>query len=1180
MGEVWRGVHRAQGVPVAVKVITREAALTEEARAMFVREVRAMAGLWHPRVVMVLDHGVLPPGAGESSNGTLVAGSPYMVMELARGTLRDYLRKEPGWPRLHRALVSMLEALAHAHAMGVIHRDLKPANVLDFPDGLKLTDFGIAWSSRGDNPVAAALGTPRYMAPEQAQGDERSFGPWTDLYALGCVAWRLAAGAPVFSGPMAQVVAAHCRGELPAFVPRMRVPDGLESWLLRAMRRQPAERFRCAAEALASLEFLCGLPKASTVSGLGAAPVHQPTASGITLIPPVPSNAKEAPLQAPDRGASKVRMPLTWRRSVERTLPPSLLGAGLGRFGIRRVPFVAREHERDRCWAALAAVCAPDGGSGVLVLRGAAGTGKTRLAEWLCERAHEVGVAEVVGVSHGRHDGPMHGLGAAIERQLRCVGLSRQRLAPRLAGWFDDTGGGAPAELGALVELLRPLGDNPATLGLPTVSLRDLARRHEVVAGWLARLARDRPVLLSLDDAQWGEESLSFVQSWMAVQARPPVLFVLTVRSDELREAVGDQVRALPHALVVDVVPLSGSSRGAMVRGMLGLQGDLAERVESRTAGNPLFAVQLVRDWVDRGVLEVGTGGFRLKRGAKAWVPDAVHGLWAGRVERLLTGRPSSWRVGLELAALLGEHVAGGEWRAVCAQAGFQAPAGLWESLVVAGLSTSPTPQELRFAHGMLAESIVRMASEAGRGKAARSACADVLEKLGREEIDLGQLRLAEQTLGRALAIARSPELGGSAHAHLLGLHGDVLRQLGRTDQGLAELERAVSDCRERGDRVTMAPHLTSLGVVYHQVGRVAEAKAAYQEAIGLLDQRGDAKAMCIALGEFGRHLFECGSYDEALAQYVRGGELAQRMGDRKMQGRMLANVGTAHFASDRPELAERAYVAAVARHRATSDRRFEGSSLGNLGTVLKRMGRVAEAREAYEAALEIHQETGHLEWEIAVRVNLAGFHTILGFLEEAEEQYRAGLDAAERLGSPRMQGAILCNHGNFLHHEGRGEEALHVLRAGLARSRQAGDPRFAALTLGNLGALHLSRGEHRDARTSLVQALALADELGSRRLRGWFLLTMAEVNAAEGVFHEVDDMWTEAAQLLVSAKDAQGMAEAHCVRARLCLGRGEREVARTSTAMANKALVEMGLGPHSALSRSVAELQEALREG
>ena len=118
MGAVWRGRHRAQDLPVAVKVLTAAVARSDEAKGSFRREVQAVAGLDHPGIVIALDHDEVSGAAERASGGQLIAGSPTLAMELAQGTLVSELARPWTWPALRAVLVTMLDALAHAHARG------------------------------------------------------------------------------------------------------------------------------------------------------------------------------------------------------------------------------------------------------------------------------------------------------------------------------------------------------------------------------------------------------------------------------------------------------------------------------------------------------------------------------------------------------------------------------------------------------------------------------------------------------------------------------------------------------------------------------------------------------------------------------------------------------------------------------------------------------------------------------------------------------------------------------------------------------------------------------------------------------------------------------------------------------------------------------------------------------
>ena len=130
MGEVWLANHRGSGAAVAIKFLTLNVARRKRYRAAFHHEVRSVAALDHPNIVSVLDAGQVPKSTETHSDGALLKGSPYLVMELAKdGSLEDR-RRQMAWADTFEVLQQVLAGLAHAHARGVVHRDLKPANVL------------------------------------------------------------------------------------------------------------------------------------------------------------------------------------------------------------------------------------------------------------------------------------------------------------------------------------------------------------------------------------------------------------------------------------------------------------------------------------------------------------------------------------------------------------------------------------------------------------------------------------------------------------------------------------------------------------------------------------------------------------------------------------------------------------------------------------------------------------------------------------------------------------------------------------------------------------------------------------------------------------------------------------------------------------------------------------------
>lgn len=234
MAEVLRARDGRLDREVAVKVLSAHRADDPTIRRYFRREARAAATLNHPNAVAVYDTG---------EHGDV----QYIVMELVDGpTLQEVIRDESPLP-VGRALavaIGVTEALAAAHAAGLVHRDIKPGNIMFADDGeVKVADFGLARAVAATTRTAEVYGSAPYMSPEQARGQH--VDARTDLYSLGCVLHEMLTGDPPFTGDTAiQVVSQHLHAEPPSLAEaRSDVPSGLDDVVRRALAKDPGHRF-------------------------------------------------------------------------------------------------------------------------------------------------------------------------------------------------------------------------------------------------------------------------------------------------------------------------------------------------------------------------------------------------------------------------------------------------------------------------------------------------------------------------------------------------------------------------------------------------------------------------------------------------------------------------------------------------------------------------------------------------------------------------------------------------------------------------------------------------------------------------------------------------------------------------------------------------------------------------
>ena len=287
MGTVFRGVDEKLEREVAIKVMHDHLGAEPTMLARFQREAKAAGRLQHPNLVSVLDVGATPEGL------------QVMVLELARGpALADLMTKPLPRAQIIHLVRQLLSGLAHAHEAGLIHRDLKPANVLvEHAAGgteiARIVDFGIAVLRDPDDTVAGGkltstgqvLGTPVYMAPEQATGD--AIEHRIDLFALGVIVYEMLAGAWPFDGNAIEIALANISKDPPPVAVRSPGSDPdplLERFARKLMARQLDKRFSSAHAALDVLELLETDPQAAALA-LGMIDVSK--SLGTITLPPI-----------------------------------------------------------------------------------------------------------------------------------------------------------------------------------------------------------------------------------------------------------------------------------------------------------------------------------------------------------------------------------------------------------------------------------------------------------------------------------------------------------------------------------------------------------------------------------------------------------------------------------------------------------------------------------------------------------------------------------------------------------------------------------------------------------------------------------------------------------------------------------------------------------------------------
>ena len=844
-------------------------------------------------------------------------------------------------------------------------------------------------------------------------GAPEAKAPWSDLYSLGCVAWELVTGAPLFAGRSPrELQRQHAAAPVPPLIPRTAVPENLERWLRRLLAKAPEERYRFAADALRGLASL-GEPQ--------PAPVSQP----ITWEASGPLDLADAAHELTPLPEVPVEVPPHWPPAPSTPVPQ---GAGLGLVGLRTLPLVGRTQAAQELWSQLAAVWQTRRPS-VVVLRGPVGQGKTHLARSVAWRAHERLGVELWTAEHSPFFDPSQGLRRTLASALGCVGLGPEEGHLEIARFLVQHQVEEPYERAALAEFL---------YGGPSMSME---AQHALILRVLGWLCRHRPLVLRLEDLQWGPTTVAFVQALVSSSADLPVLVIATV--DEPAPDIDLPWQA--HATELTVDPLTDADQHAVISAVLPLAPDLARRVVSRTQGSPLFAEGLVGDWVQRGVLTATPQGFTLQSGASEELPDSLHAVWMRVIEGILASHPEVVRPALHIGCCLGLEVDGGEWSRACVRYGLGEVAvdALMDALYEADLG-HPTRSgaSLRFTHPLVWESLRRDAEEAGTWPEAHRACAEMLVEAGLAELAPDRVGLHWFFAGAHEAsleplregARRSLRVGELPRARmLLDHHDEAMGALGRPPsdarwgegglvradvliaQGASgEARSVVADLAERARthqwRSILPEALGTLGLCLLKLGQLLESEAMFalaQSTASMLDGNPAARTVARCAMYRGTLLRIRGSLEEALDTLAVSQQRFRDLEDP---------MGLADCASERGhalltlagdlEGAEAAVREAMAGYDAAGHQIGLATCVNTLGDILRRRGDLAGAEEAYQRARLQFDRLG-ADSRLFPRMNLGLVWLARGQVADADGVFAEAQALIERGGRAALQPVI-----------------------------------------------------------------------------------------------------------------------------------------------------------------------------
>lgn len=680
MGEVHEAVHLGDGRRAAVKLsrFTGRTALVAHA---FTAELAALARLEHPNIVAVYDWGSLPDGAGG-----------WLAMEWSElGSLRTHPVDD--WDGLRSVLDDLLAGLAHAHAHGIVHRDLKPDNVLVFsqPGRFRLADFGLAHGAGtldGDALTSPAAGTPLYMAPEQFAGRWRELGPWTDLYALGCMAFELCTGRPPFWGESVwEVARAHESAARPRLRPRFEVPEGFGDWVAALMRIAWAERPQRAVIARHALALLpaptrraASAPRdeprvdafettrwdlSSTTLGStwSAGELVEPTAIGA----PTSSEPSPPPLECPG-------IPERW--SASSATPALRTGLAMSLVPHRTPPLVGHELAREAALRVLREV-ADQAVPQVLCIHAARSSEAAAFSSWLASQVHAETACHVLHLPF-RSGQRAQALASNLRRMFRAEGLHGERL-------FEQIARALPVWTGADPELARALA--AALDGASATSTWEAEPLHGLLFTVLERASRSQPLVVLVDELERSHDHMLVLEQLIALR-RNAVLLVVAETPDTtaLRHPELEGLLERARAASVLLEPLSRDDAERLVESALHLEPKLRARLTSLAADDPSLALQLVRMGVRHAVLSPSPEGHVLAQELR--LPSRFEELQALRFRLLRRESPSAAKL-LALTAAADEPLRHDTLSRLAALTGLDASPSTLEALLKSELSSA-----------------------------------------------------------------------------------------------------------------------------------------------------------------------------------------------------------------------------------------------------------------------------------------------------------------------------------------------------------------------------------------------------------------------------------------------------------------------------------------------------------
>ena len=1022
MGVVYKALDTRTGNTVALKILSHQSLLAEEVKRRFLREAGAGMRLTHPTIVKIYE-------VGEED------GEHFISMEYVEGkTLHQVLESGPMDPAQVVSLgIAVGDALREAHRQGIIHRDIKSANIMLSAGGsVKVMDFGLAKIQDASmlTREGEMLGTVTYMSPEQATGE--AVDHRTDIFSLGVVLYELLVGKLPFGEQYELAVVYSILNVEPASICELRpeVPEALETIIFKALRKDLQYRYQNVDDLLGDLRRM----KAYLDGKRDAIPANLELVAGTDI-----------------EGTTSQISHFT-----------------SGRKGGFEAKFTGRHDEFERLKELLhKAEC---GEGQTVFVTGEAGVGKSKLVEELETYARTMKMRPVNTRCVFRE-------GAFAYRPF--VEIIRDILMMKGATTADEIAACLRDKSPAVIPHIPILQAFLSVASGESALLQSKDQIWEAVLRFVEAVARERTLLLFIDDLQWAdEETLRLLQYLSRNTSGAPVMLLGTYRPEDLD---GGKAGHLHPLLVIEgemiqerclsVVRLERLKETDITQMICSLfpnaefSKTFFDTVYRESEGNPLFVMEMLKLLKLEGVIHKDAGAFRLRSDvASLSMPSRIQDIVARRVTRL----DRHEREVLEIGAVEGE-VFHSDTIIRCLEAGRLPILRTLQSLERDYHIIHAQEKTYRFDHAKIRETLYdtlapELRSEYHRmiGEYLAATYADDAQlapnialhfmEAGEEEKSVPFLITAArraQTLfansqaiyfyEQAGRIARSLERSrqgnvGEVNAGILEGLGEVCALIGNHDQALESfrallLESGITPIRR-------ADILQKIGQVLLGKGDLETTLEVLMEARGLLDsadlssiQDQDVNSILGKTLITRARVFKSrGEYDEAARLIEQGLLLLGEQGHVRERADALNDLGNILEDRSENERAQEMFRRSLALREQISDKKGIAITYNNLANIFCAQGDYPNAAAMFSKSLELMKEIG----------------------------FRAGI-------------AGTCNNlGTIYQDQGRSREALEMYKKGLRVREEIGDRPGIAMSYGNMGFVSLDLGDFTGAKEYL----------------------------------------------------------------------------------------------------------------